>query len=212
MKNNLNNIFGLARLGAGAAVLGLLACASTSHATVILNNTTDTSVGALTGGGAQEFVMTTAAGTLTSITLSLGAGSGTGNVFVYDTTGAGGSPGSQLYSLGTISSASPTISGLNDLLSGGTTYAIVLNANATSLGWNYTADSAVAATGGASLPATRFYTGSGPFGGPFPDYGQMSLSVTPVPEVPITGVVMGFGALAIAMGSTLRRKASAKPV
>jgi len=212
MKNNLKNIFGLTSIGAAAAVLGFLACASTSHAAVILDNLSDTPVGPMTGGAAQEFVMTTVSGTLTSITLSL-AGVGTGNVFVYDTTGAGGSPGSSLYSLGPVSAGSSTISGLNDLLSGGTTYAIVLNANATSLGWNYTGDSTVTATGGASLPANQFYTGSGPtFGAGNNDYGQMSLSVTPVPEVPITGAVMGFGALAIAMGSTLRRKASAKLV
>jgi hypothetical protein len=209
MKNNLKNIFGLTSIGAAAAVLGFLACASTSHAAVILNNQTDTPVGPLAGGAAQEFVMTTVSGTLTSITLSL-SGAGIGNVFVYDTTGAGGSPGSSLYSLGTISAGSSTISGLNDLLAGGVTYAIVLNANATALAWSYTSDSTVVATGGASLPATRFYTGSGPtFGGPFGDYGQMSISVTPVPEVPITGAVMGFGVLAVAMGTTLRRKLSA---
>ena len=208
MKNNLKNIFGLTSIGAAAAVLGFLACASTSHAAVILNNLSDTPVGPLAGGAAQEFGMTTVSGTLTSITLSL-AGAGTGNVFVYDTTGAGGSPGGQLYSLGTISAGSSTISGLNDLLAGGVTYAIVLNANGTGLGWNYTSDPTVTAAGGASLPATRFYTGSGPFGGPFGDYGQMSMSVTPVPEVPITGAVMGFGVLAVAMGTAIRRKVSA---
>jgi hypothetical protein len=210
MKNNLKNIFGLTSIGATAAVLGFLACASTSHATVVLDNTADTPTGPLTGGAAQEFLMTTASGDLTSITLSL-AGAGTGNVFVYNTVG--GSPSVSLVNLGTISTASPTISGLNYLLAGGTTYAIVLNANSTGLGWNYTSDSTVVATGGAALPPNQFYLGSGPtFGSGNADYGQMSLSVTPVPEVPITGAVMGFGALAIAMGSTLRRKASAKLV
>jgi hypothetical protein len=37
-------------------------------------------------------------------------------------------------------------------------------------------------------------------------FDNFKISATAVPEVPITGAVMGFGALAIALGHTLRRK------
>jgi len=44
---------------------------------------------------------------------------------------------------------------------------------------------------------------SDPFGVYFDNF---KINATAVPEVPITGAVMGFGALAIALGHTLRRK------
>jgi hypothetical protein len=44
-----------------------------------------------------------------------------------------------------------------------------------------------------------------PHGGPSAS-GQRFLEVDVVPEVPMTGMVMGIGALAIAAGHTLRRK------
>ena len=196
----MKNILGL---GTGAACLALLVCASTANATVIIDNTGAATAGIENNTAAQEFTMQTANGLLSSVTLSLVAG-GSGTVSVYTTSG--GAIGAQLYSLGAISGGGlQTISGGNNLLIGGTVYAIVLQ-NVVN-GWNFTT-AAATVNSGASMNTGMFIgpTFAGPIGG---DFLQMSLNVSPVPEVPVTGAVMGFGVLAVAIGTHMRRKVSA---
>jgi hypothetical protein len=206
MKKNLKNFLGVAHIGVGAAVLGVLVCASTSRADVILDNTADASIGPVINTVGQVFNMTTAAGDIASLTLLL-SGTGNGEAYVYTTLG--GAPNTQLYDLGSVSQASSTITigtPASYPLSGGTAYAIVYKPLASQLGWSYTTDPTVNTSGGATMGEMFNGAGFTPISG---DYLQMSLSVTPVPEVPVTGAVMGFGVLALAIGKTLRRKVSA---
>ena len=211
MQKKSISVHGVARWGMGAALLALIACTPVTRAGIILDNTADATSTYTTFSGAQVFTMTTSDGNLTSLTLSLG-GTGSGNVYIYNTSG--GAPTTPLYDLGIITTAFNTITIVNPanfFLNGGGTYAVALKTSA-GMGWNYTTDPTVVTAGGASLGGLYLNNGPG-LNGSFTGYGgnyfQMSVSVTPVPEVPVTGVAMGFGVLAVALGNTLRRKISA---
>lgn len=211
MKNNLGSFLGLSRLGAGAAFLALCAFAPSSRADVIIvDNTGVMGSGFVSDSSslAQEFTMSGSGADLSSVTVVLG-GSGSANVSVYDTSGSGGSPGNLLLSLGSANgSALGTSTTFNlspgDLsLAASASYAIVLSSSAT-VTWAYT-------TSVGSGTGTWGDIYSGPpiwsdrsgidLGGHF-----LQMEVQAVPEVPITGLVMGFGALAIGLGYTLQRK------
>lgn len=203
MKNNLKNIFGLARFGAGAAVLGLLACASTLHAAVIVDNTGTPNF--YVGGATYGQLFTMSGTSFNSLTLELySASGGTANVSLYNV--GSGLPTSLNTLLGTVTagvgdgqlvSVTPfSVSGLTS----GNQYAIVLS-QSSSVRWDW---NSTAATG---FGATASSADSGATWSSYPSYVQMNLSaVTPVPEVPMTGMVMGFGALTVAMVSTRFRK------
>jgi hypothetical protein len=94
----------------------------------------------------------------------------------------------------------------NPLFTAGGSYAIALAYPATpsaSLSWDYTTTAGSGGTGSLGGLYYSFNSGS-----TWTAYGggalQMNLQTTPVPEVPMTGMVMGFGALAIALGRKLR--------
>ena len=212
MKKNLGTFFGLSHLGVGAALLAL--CAFTTVARADLINTLTASTTTQVSGTpfAQVFTMVGSDGNISSLILELSSVvGGTANVDLYDVSA--GAPGSLLQILGSVTAAAVgdnqqiTINPLNSYtLIQNTQYAIVLqNPTSGSIAWD---DVAGTASGGAApaLGGEYYYNGSAwntwNAGRSF----QLDLQTTPVPEVPMTGMVMGFGALAIAIGRNLRRK------
>jgi hypothetical protein len=215
MKKNLGTVFGLPHLGMAAAFVAFCTFASGSLADVIVNNTGNPSTTLSGNTVAQVFTMGGTSGDLTSLTLTLNSvnlGGGSATVELYNTDGT--APTTSAGVLGTVTTFAAgnpvntvvSLSG-NPLLTAGGTYAIVLDYPATppsSLSWDKTT---TAGSGGdGSLGGLYIDNGGGNwilFSGNFL---QMDLQTTPVPEVPVTGAVMGFGVLAIAIGHTLRRK------
>ncbi|HEY5041760.1 MAG TPA: hypothetical protein VIK53_07125 [Verrucomicrobiae bacterium] len=206
MKKNIV-LFGLPGFGVQAFLLSLCVFTSVSYADIVVDNTGDTHDATGSSGVtfAQVFTMGTA-GNISSLTLSL-SGSASSEVYVYSAT-SGSSPssaynglGNALYDLGNVSASSPTITGLNDSLSAGGTYAIVLALSGSQ--WNLTTSSSIVTDNGSSIGGL-YYDNAGTWSGLGGDFAQMNLAA--VPEVPMTGAVMGFGVLAIAVGATLRRK------
>jgi len=207
MKNNLGTFFGLSRLGVGAAFLALCAFNPVSRADVIVNNLPGngfTSAGS-SGQGTLSLGEVFTPGSdesLSSVTLSLNfSASDSASVYLYDTSS--GAPTGTGTLLGSVSQSSSIINGLNNALTGGTAYAIVLGPENSpgNMSWNNTTTTGSGGTG--SLGGAYSFDGV--------NWNQntginFQMEVSAVPEVPMTGVVMGFGALAIAVGGTLRRK------
>ena len=213
MKKNSGMFFGLPCWRVGAVLLVLCAFHQVSRADIIVDNTGYDS-GSSPGAAqtAQVFTMGSSDGNISSLTLVFNTMHSTGSedVQVWNAT-SGGPPTSSLYDLGNISfSGNAAITITIDpssnplLLSANGTYAIVIGATGpTGLQWDYSSNS--------GTPG-----GTGQFGGGYLNFGDwiptggnpfvMNLQTSPVPEVPTTGAVMGFGALAIALGHTLRRK------
>lgn len=224
MKTNLGTLLSLPRLGVGAAFLGLLAFAPVSRASVILDN-----LGVLNGGHVtpnttsyktEGFSVSSGfAGRISSVTLALQfdstsvtAGSIL-SILLYSANGSGQPGSSALITLGTITAANAgadhlyTLSGAslaNYSVTVGN-YAIVINEYLSSgkVAWE-TANAGNSGTGGSftgeyfSANGSTHWTSSG--------IGKRGLEVDVVPEVPMTGMLMGIGALCLAGGHTLRRK------
>ena len=219
MGKNLRTFFELARLGMGAALLALFAFTSVSRATVIVDSLGDTRVGDANGLYKAEDFSTTVGGQISSVILSLNfntaavtAGS-TLDVYLYSATGSG--PTGSGFNLGTITATTAgdtqytlSGSGLNAYsLIAGSDYAIVIDLALASgsVGWEYaSAGSGNTGTGGSFLHAYNSNTGTSGWVQPSPDQ-QRFMEVDAVPE-PMTGAIMGIGALAIAAGHTLRRR------
>lgn len=208
MKKNLGTFVGFPCVAVGAIMLALCTFTTASRADVtIVGNTGDTTIGntAPSLTFAQVFTMGSG-GTISSLTLTLG-GSGSSHVYIY--AASSGAPptssyngsGNALFDLGSVSASSPTLTGLNDSLSAGT-YAIVLAANGSA--WDITPSSSVVTQNGSSIGGL-YYDSFGTWTTSGHDYAQMNLASS-VPEVPMTGAIMGVGVLAIAGGRTLRRK------
>jgi hypothetical protein len=212
MKKNLG-IFNLAsRCSVGAVLLAFCAFAPVSRADVIVDNTSATTLTTIFGSTGQQvaqvFTMSGTSGNISSLALLLDsttAGTYTLNVDLYATSS--GAPTGLATFLGTVTASTTgdrQLISVSSLTSGvtltpGTQYAVALEQNGV-LQWDYTATSGVGPIY-YSLNAGSSWTAYGASGNM-----QMNLQTTPVPEVPVTGVVMGFGALAIALGHTLRRK------
>jgi hypothetical protein len=219
MKRNLGTFFGLPLRGMGVALLAFCAFIPVSRAEVIINNLTYTADGQInfsTDPIGQVFTMSGTSGDkISSLTLALHFYSaGSANIELYNTS-AGVPTGAGIL-LGTASSASVgnyniALSLINTpQLNANTTYAIVLDTPTSgAIG--------IAVENGSTSPSDS--GGTGTLGGiyhhnngswtedtadDFYDYWRMNL--TAVPEVPMTGAVMGFGILALAVGGTLRRK------
>jgi len=210
MKKNLGTFFGLSRCGVGAVLMGLCAFTPVSRASVIIDNTADTILGQVFNTSFSQalvFTMPNYSGTISSLMLELAAGtSGTANVDIFNVTGGGVPTGSGTL-IGTVNSGSTggiSVSLTSSpLLSANNSYAIALMQNANGPAWDYTTTSVN--TGDGSVGSLYFFAG-GNWNVESGQYTEMRLQTTPVPEVPVTGVVMGFGALAIALGRTLRGK------
>ena len=212
MKKNFGMFILAPRWGVGAVLLALCAFTPVSRADVIVDNTGATTLSTVFGGPghqiAQVFTMSGTSGNISSLALLLDsttAGTYTLNVDLYATSS--GAPTGLATFLGTVTASTTgdrQLIGVSSLTSGvtltpGTQYAVALEQNG-NLQWDYTSTSGVGPIY-YSLDAGSTWTVYGS-----PGNMQMNLQTTPVPEVPVTGVVMGFGALAIAVGGTLRRK------
>lgn len=209
MKKNLGMFFGLSRCGMGAVLLGLCAFTPVSRAAVVVNNTGGNS--SYTGGVplGEVFTMSGTSGDLTSLTLQLfSSAGGVAEVDLYSVIL--GAPSSELYVLGNVSPGTGNnqivaVSSLNNvLLNANATYAIVLQAPSSgSMAWDAISGTVSGGTGPAL--GGEYYQSGGVWYSSNPSASfQMNLQTTAVPEVPMTGVVMGFGALAIALGRKLR--------
>jgi len=213
MKNNLGMFFGLSRWGVGAVVLALWAFAPVSSDALetIVNNTGSSSASYLANPFAQVFTMSGTSGNINNLTLELNViTTGSAEVDLYSVSS--GAPGSLLQNLGNVTavitgnSQSIAVGSVNQyLLAAGTQYAIVLqNPSSGLIGWDNTSS---AVSGGTGTLGLAYFNNAGNWSTvPDNNYFQMNLMTTPVPEVSMTGAVMGFGALAIALGHTLRRK------
>ena len=220
MKKNSGLFFGLPCWRMGAVLLVLCAFTPVSRADLINNlsksdgsgtyataSRTDTGI---VGEWEQVFIMPAASGTfsISSLTLELYSSStGQGNVELYSVTGSGGS--AVFTDQGSIGSVSVVSSGdwQQILVNPGSAtlngnsqeYAVGLTTTSGQISWDFTT---VTGSGGGGTLGDQYNEQY--------DYNdnhfQMGLVVTPVPEVPMTGLVIGFGALAIALGHTLRRK------
>jgi hypothetical protein len=185
------------------------------RATVVYNNLGDSTAGFANQGAAplaQVFTMPATGGILSALTLGLYSTSGgTATIDLYNASSGGAPFGSVVSTLGSVTVGSSgfqniAVNSLNNyFLADGGVYAIVLETPASgSVSWNTTTTTG---SGGSGSQGGFYYNNGAWTALPVSGYyGQMDLETTPVPEVPMTGVVMGFGALAIAVGSTLRRK------
>jgi hypothetical protein len=218
MKKNFWTVFSAPCVGAGVVLLALCAFTPSSHAAVILNNLPSagfTSTGSTSQGTSvyvgETFTMGASGDTLGSVTLSLNfTASDSAHVYFYNTTFSGGiyTPTGAGTLLGTVSDTSATISGLNISLVAGTTYAIALgpqaNSGSADMAWNNISTSGTVA--GSEASPVGYFSGNGSIWGANNTGPYLQMQLDPVPEVPLTGLCMGFGALAIAIGHTLRRK------
>jgi len=219
MKKNLVMFFGLSRWGVGAAFLALCAFTSISRADVdILNNLagaggvgtypTGSAYNQSSGSLAEEFTPGSSAN-ISSVVLSLNfSASDSASVYLWDVTGGSGLPsgltGGTL--LGSVNQSSSVINGLNVALTGGNTYAIILGPDVNGqMSWNTTA-AAGNNVAGTSVNGGFFNVGFGWQDEPSAiNQVNFQMEITAVPEVPMTGAVMGFGVLAIAVCGILRR-------
>lgn len=214
----------------GAAVLALFAFTAASRASVVVNDLTDTVKGNAndTGNTDKAQVFTTeVSGVIDNITLMLNVNNAAGEgktLNVYIDTVSGGAPvkGQQGILIGSVTTESKTFGveqvpvNLSDnySLTAGQSYAIVVNLSSGgtyssgadyNVGWEY-APSGASSTGNGTFG--NAYNGSASTSWAWANQTgqQRMMELDVVPEVPMTGMVMGFGALAIAAGDTLRRK------
>ena len=212
MKKTLN----LTGLGVGAALVAFCAFTPALRADVVIVNNLANTVGSHTGA-AQELVQDftpTVGGQISSVTLQLDITTvGSIVVNLYSGAASATSAGTLVGALGTITATTTgddqqfTLSGGSlaiHSLASGTVYGIEI-AGTTTIGSGLHHQRQTAT--GSSGSFTGHAWGDGGSGGVTWTQGAAytMMSVNVVPEVPMTGMVMGFGALAIAAGHTLRR-------
>jgi hypothetical protein len=197
-------------LNTGAAFLAVLGFAAVSHAGIIVGNLGATAAGSYSPGSSgyveEEFTPSQNT-TLGSVTLNLNfSAAGSGTVDLYNIT-SGLTP---VGTIGTVSSSSSataqnyTIGGLNFALVSGDKYGVALTSSSSAVSWNYTAGNSTSPGSIGTFDA--IFTGG--YGGS-PGYdssNSLEMELNSVPEVPMTGLAMGVGALAICGLDILRRK------
>lgn len=214
MKQNSRAFVGFPCLAVGAIMLAFFAFTSSSRADVetVVNNlgSSGTYVSGFPLG--QVFTMSSTAGELNSLTLQMYANPpGGAEIDLY--TVSSGQPNSLLSVLGSITT-SVTGNGQNlavvltsfPNLTADTQYAIVVQSPSSGLlAWDQVNNTSSGGTGSA-LGGQYYESGGVWYLRSDVNSFQMELQTTPVPEVPATGLVMGIGVLAIAVGNILRRK------
>lgn len=131
-------------------------------------------------------------------------------VYLYSGTPSGTSPGTLVGPLGTLAVGTGgvqllTLSGASlttENLAANTVYGIQITGT-TSIGWDWTSSSATANGSSGSITGFAWGNSSGNYS---QGVGYTELAVSVVPEVPMTGMFMGLGALVVVVGHTLRRK------
>jgi hypothetical protein len=209
MKKTLEVFLSAKSLGIAVALAVLFVSALGAQAVIVFDNTggfSETSTAnyppPVTYG--QSFIMTSGSGAIDGLTLLFGSGSsGSAEVDLYNFNGNVWSPVS---TLGTVDGSGVVNLTSNPILQGNSVYAIVLQVPSSgSLSW----------LGTTALPTTGFSPGASMYsvngGVNWNNYlsqsFQMQVSaMTAVPEVPITGVVMGLAVFAIGVGRATRRK------
>jgi len=234
MSNDFGVVIGLRRLSVGVILLALFAFTSATSASVsIVNDLTAAKSGYANtynaGTERAQVISTTVGGDIDNITLVLNVVKAAGenqkmNVYV-DTVANNGKPVSGLGTLiGTVTTTTSqtgiqqfnvNVTDNDYKLIAGDSYAIVVDIGASEMytsggnsyydvGWEF-ANNGSASTGSGAFESNGSYNGSGVSWNQ--DTGeQRMMEVDVVPEVSMTGVVMGIGAMAIAAGHTLRRK------
>lgn len=201
------------RMGVGMALFVFCAFAPLSRAEIIIDNLGDSPVAYenhLNDPLAQVFTMSGTSGGISGLTLGLNVGTaGSATIDLYSAT-SGGAPIGFLATLGTVTAGATgpqnlTVGSLNNYsLTAGATYAVVLETPTSGqMDWVATSTSGSGGTG--TLGGIYYYNGSS-WVTQDSAFGLMNLQTTPVPEVPMTGVVVGFGSLAMAGWHGLRRK------
>jgi hypothetical protein len=216
MKKNLGT-FSELPICVGAALLALCTISPLSHAAVVDNMPAAgySTIGNVEVGNfeqAQVFTMPSYGGTISSLALRLQAPSSvTTDVDLYSVSG---STFSFVETFGTVTAdSSGTVFAVslssNPSLSADTSYAIALQKAPSTLEWGYTTTSGSGGDG--TLGSTYLSTDAGVtwIAGTSGQYLQMDLAV--VPEVPVTGTLMGLGALIIAAVHALRCKPTRVP-
>ena len=211
MKNNSGKFCGLSRRGVGAAVLAFCVFTPVLRADVVVDNI-GTPVGTFGGNYryAQVFTMSATGGSISSLALELDvlATGSPANVYLYSVNGSGAPTGPGTL-LGTVNPGSTgngqsiVVGSLySATLAAGVSYAIALNTSS-AINWNFVTSSSSGGNG-SLLKSYSSNDGGVSWNTGISLYSQMDL-VT-VPEVSKTGLIMGFGALAIAVCGNLRRK------
>jgi hypothetical protein len=222
------------RIGLGGNAFLLLTAAATAslaansaNAAVIVSNLTDTSnehENSASDSMGQDFTTGSSSVTLDALTLSLDITSGTPTATVYlYATSAGGEPAGSSLLTATFTATSTgsqnavfTINTADPTLSANTQYIVVLYEPASTIEWNATASSGSDVTASGTMGTDYYNNGNGSTPGSdwegyyASEYLQFEADsgVSAVPEGPKTGLLMGFGALAVASGSLLRRKST----
>jgi hypothetical protein len=201
----------------GVAALALCAFIPLSRADLIINNLSDSQNAILTQGLdpiGQEFTTASSGGTLTisSVTLALynyASGPASASIELYSTSSGLPSGAATLLGNFSVSAGHQTVTLTPSAvqLYANTTYAIVLD-NIPSTGFGLDATTTSGSGGSASFG--DIYYNNGTWTKDAVDSGiyNWRMDLQAVPEVPMTGMVMGLGALVIALGHTLRRKFS----
>jgi hypothetical protein len=226
MKKNSGMFFGLPCRRAGAVLLVLRAFTTSSHADVaIVNNTgtPDNNLPIISQQQAQTFTPSSSA-TIGSLSLqlniiSLSGGTASAVVELYTFTGSGngdGNNGLSFTDLGQLGTVNATSTGDQQVLGIVPLNGSILSLNANqqyaiglmipssgSIGWDFTSTTG---SGSATVGDTYNYNSSSSTWFDNGPGAYFQLDLEPVPEIPMTGIVMGFGVLAIAAGHTLRRK------
>lgn len=223
MQKNLGMFFWVPRLGVGVVLLALFAFTSASRAGVIVDNITGNTF--VNGTTAKNYKSqgfdATQSGPISSVSLELSFSVGTsGSMSVYLVTANSSGQPTEAYTaginLGTIYTSegvdgTPSTYAVENLassveLTAGDYYAIVIYGKDPSLSggnpsWMF-------------LPPARddanflgaYSSGDGISFSIFNSAEERGLEINEVPEVPMTGMMMGIGALCLAAGHTLRRK------
>jgi hypothetical protein len=222
MRKYLTTFTGVSCVGISAAVLVLLASAAVSRAgIVVVNNTGVTPVtvpGPNGGYYAQEFVANNS-GEVDNLSLVLYSGTTAMgsklSVWIASDTGSGPGSSANWTSLGLTPSLSVSkgyktytldVSAYDFTIKTGNSYDIIIDVNISGppiTGWESTGSTTTTGFGNTYWGGTSgssWNTTSGNL------KGQFEMGVEVVPEVPMTGMTMGLGALAIAVSHTLRRK------
>jgi hypothetical protein len=219
MKKYFGVSFLKSRLGAGVALLALGMFAPLSRASVdinVIDNLHNTPVNSLTENEYGQTFTTTTGGLLDGVALTL-ANAGDANIYLLTGTYSGAYT---LTLLGSISSSQGSgVVGINTLvntpyLSDNTTYGLVVDMTSSTLAWNYqTGTDPGTGFNPTGTLDERIVFGGGSPGSPFntvdtnPGDNSFLFGISVlVPEVPMTGLVMGFGVLGMAVSGTLLRK------
>lgn len=223
------------RLRTLALATTLLASQTTtsSAATVLWDNTANATSGSIAVGNsqwlAQQFKTTASLNSIETLTLGIGKGGATGGnliIDIYNSAGAGGSPGALVTSLATIpvtslSGSSYTVSNLNAILTPSSTYYVVARGSnipdsmfmppmSLPVFMNWNATSIATGTGaGYDAPSPFYVSTNSTSWSPQSNYGYMSITAGSASAVPEPSGTLSLAALVVSAAGIRRRSKTA---